>query len=88
VTSQGLALAFCSVSTNISGSYTFPSDKLMLGRLNGLKLQAHVPPLSLSMVSTPLGPLLDEVVVDVELPRRRRRAAHRRPIARRSVGVS
>jgi hypothetical protein len=39
----------------------------MYDRLNGLKSQAQVPPLSLSMVRTPLGAELD-VPVDEELP--------------------
>src|SRR6516165_8683491 len=66
VANQGLTLAFCSVLTNTSGSYTVPSDKLMLNGLNGLKLQVHVPPVSLSMVSTPRGP--EEAMLDVPLP--------------------
>src|SRR5215470_10299223 len=38
-----------------------PIENIVYDRLNGLKPQAQVPPLSLSMVSTPLGP--DEVPV-------------------------
>src|SRR5690242_10566455 len=36
-----------------------PMEKLMSDRLNGLKSQVQVPPLSLSRVSTPLGPEAD-----------------------------
>src|SRR6516225_1520819 len=58
VASHGVALAFFSVSTNASGSYTSPSvipTMVSLG-LNGLKLQFHSEPFSLSIVSVPLAP--------------------------------
>src|SRR6185437_358508 len=57
--SQGEALAFCRVFTNASGSYTcpmvMPSPRLL--GLNGLKLQFHCVPVTLTIVSVPLGPL-------------------------------
>src|ERR1700685_4275832 len=56
VASHGVTLAFCSVLTNISGSYTGPREKEMYERLNGLKSQVHVPPLSVSIVTPPWGP--------------------------------
>jgi hypothetical protein len=62
VASHGVALAFSRVSTNASGSYTWPMvmpRPVSLG-LYGLKLQFHCEPLSLSSVSVPLGPLADE----------------------------
>ncbi len=58
VASQGVALAFSSVSTNASGSYTWPmvTPSPRLPGLNGLKLQFHCVPCSLEIVSVPLGP--------------------------------
>src|SRR5580698_2784760 len=67
VASQGDALAFSSVSTNASGSYTWPmvTPSPRLPGLNGLKLQFHCVPCSLEIVSVPLGPLpaLDPVAL-------------------------
>src|SRR5277367_5918474 len=59
VASHGVVLPFSRVSTNASGSYTWPMvtpSPRLLG-LNGLKLQFHSVPCSLEMVSVPLGPL-------------------------------
>src|SRR5580692_8349659 len=59
VASQGVALAFSSVSTNARGSYTWPmvTPSPRLPGLNGLKLQFHCVPCSFEIVSVPLGPL-------------------------------
>src|SRR5579859_5403179 len=63
VASQGEVLAFCSVSTNISGSYTAPMDRPATALLNGLKPQVHRPPPSLEMVSVPF-----ELPLEVDPP--------------------
>src|ERR1700722_13270331 len=59
VASQGVALAFSSVSMNARGSYTWPmvTPSPRVPGLNGLKLQFHGVPCSLEIVSVPLGPL-------------------------------
>ena len=61
VASHGVALPFSSVSTNASGSYTWPmvTPSPRLPGLNGLKLQFHCVPCSLEIVSVPLGPLAE-----------------------------
>jgi hypothetical protein len=53
-----VALAFCRVLTNASGSYTWPivMPCARFDGLNGLKLQVHSAPCSLERVSVPLGP--------------------------------
>ncbi len=59
VASQGDALAFSSVSTKASGSYTCPRVMPIprLPGLKGLKLQFHWVPATLMIVSVPVGPL-------------------------------
>src|SRR5215467_13509332 len=70
VASQGVALAFCRLFTNASGSYTCPRVMPVprsLG-LNGLKLQFHWVPATLMIVSVPLGPWAPVLAPVVEPP--------------------
>src|SRR5580658_7804262 len=62
--SHGVALPLSSVSTKASGSYTGPYSSQLTFSLNGLNWQVQVDPLSLEMVSVPVGPdaLLEPVV--------------------------
>src|SRR4029077_1733760 len=72
VASQGVVLAFSSVSTNARGSYTWPmvTPSPRLPGLNGLKLQFHCVPCSLEITRVPDGPPAvdpDEAEPELEL---------------------